>query len=177
VRLRGAAGILAVSFLSGILLALEGTAAGVRWNVPVDWTAGASRPMRVATYVLPPAKGGEPPECGVYFFGKGQGGGVEENVKRWSEQFEGSPRPSTRAQTVAGLTVHRVALSGTYRPAGGPMMQPQAPRPGYRLLGAIVEAPGGLVFFKCTGPAAAIDAAEKGFDALIASLSKAATTV
>jgi hypothetical protein len=57
------------------------------------------------------------------------------------------------------------------------MMQSQGSRPNYRLLGAIVEAPGGLVFFKCTGPAATMSAAEKGFEALIASLRKAATTV
>jgi len=56
-------------------------------------------------------------------------------------------------------------------------MQSQGSRPNYRLLGAIVEAPGGLVFFKCTGPAATIATAEKGFAALVASLRKAATSV
>ena len=78
---------------------------------------------------------------------------------------------------MAGLRVHRVALAGTYLAPGGPMMQSQGAKPNYRLLGAIVEAPGGLVFFKCTGPAATMTAAEKAFNALIASLTKAATTV
>lgn len=166
-----------VSTHSTALPAADATAAGARWTVPARWTVGATRPMRIATYAAPATPGTEPAECGVYFFGHGQGGGVAENISRWADQFEGSPKPSVRVQTVAGMTVHRVALSGTYRSPGGPMMQSQSPKPGYRLLGAIVEAPGGLVFFKLVGPAAAVAAAEKDFDSLIASLSKAATPV
>jgi len=51
-------------------------------------------------------------------------------------------------------------------------MQSHEKKPGYRLLGAIVEAPGGLVFFKCTGPAATIGKAQAEFDSLIGSLAK-----
>ena len=177
-RLRfSAAALLVASLPSGGLWALEGTAAGAKWNVPAGWSAGPARAMRIATYAPPPPKGSEAAECAVYFFGQGQGGGVRDNITRWSGQFEGSPKPTTSVQTVGGMTVHRVAISGTYVSPGGPMMQPQSPKPDYRLLGAIVEAPGGLVFFKCTGPAAAISAAEKDIDPLIASLSKAATSV
>jgi hypothetical protein len=159
------------------LLAAEGTAGGIRWTTPAGWTAEPARPMRVATYTIPAAKGGEAGECGVYYFGKGQGGGVEENIARWSQQFQGSPKAAVTQRTVGGLRVHRVAIAGTYLSPAGPMMQSQGSRPNYRLLGAIVEAPGGLVFFKCTGPAATIAAAEKSFDALISSLGKAATAV
>lgn len=162
---------------AALLLAAEGTAGGVRWSLPAGWSAGPARPMRVATYAIPAARGAEPGECGVYYFGKGEGGGVEENIARWSQQFQGSPRAAVTQRTVAGLRIHRVVISGTYLSPAGPMMQSQGSRPNYRLLGAIVEAPGGLVFFKCTGPAATMTAAEKSFDALIASLAKAATTV
>jgi hypothetical protein len=52
------------------------------------------------------------------------------------------------------------------------MMQSQGKKPDYRLLAAIVEAPGGLIFFKLTGPAATVGAAQADFDGLLASLAK-----
>lgn len=162
---------------AAVLVAAENTAGGVRWSVPAGWAAQAERPMRAATYTIPAAPGAEPGECGVYYFGKGQGGGVEENISRWAQQFQGSPKAVTSEKTVGGLRVHRVVISGTYLAPAGPMMQSQGARPNYRLLGAIVEAPSGSVFFKCVGPAATITAAEKSFDAMIASLTKAGTSV
>jgi hypothetical protein len=63
-----------------------------------------------------------------------------------------------------------VDASGTYTGMGGPMMGGSKPVPGYRLLGAIVEGPGGNVFFKLTGPAKTIAAQEKQFEQLLASI-------
>jgi hypothetical protein len=53
---------------------------------------------------------------------------------------------------------------------GGPMVASPKPVPGYRLLGAIVEAPGGTLFFKLTGPAKTIAAHEKNFNQLLLSI-------
>jgi hypothetical protein len=50
------------------------------------------------------------------------------------------------------------------------MMQSQGKKEKFRLLGAIVEAPQGSVFFKFTGPANTVAAAEEEFDELIESL-------
>jgi len=152
-------------------------AGGARWTVPSHWTEQPSRSMRVATYAIPGPKGAEPGECGVFFFGAGRGGTVEENIARWSAQFQGSPKPQTATVTVHGMAVHRVDIAGTYLSPGGPMMQSQGSKANYRLLGAIVEAPSGLVFFKCVGPAATIAAAEKDFEALIHSIEKAGSTI
>ncbi len=148
-------------------------AGGLRWTVPAVWQAAAERPMRVATYAIPAAEGQEAGECGVFFFGRGQGGSVEDNLTRWKGQFEPPPTAKPVERSVNGLKVHEISLSGTYLAPGGPMMQSQGKKPGWRLLGAIVEAPDGLVFFKCTGPAATIAKAEKDFAALVKSLSKA----
>jgi hypothetical protein len=52
------------------------------------------------------------------------------------------------------------------------MMQSTGKKTGYRLLGAIVEAPEGNVFFKLTGPAATVGAAQADFDALVGSMKK-----
>jgi len=168
--------------------ASEASAGGVRWTVPAGWTTAPEKPMRVATYAIPapagqPAAAGQPPaagqdvgECGVFFFGRGQGGSVEDNLARWKTQFEPAPTAKPTVQTVHGLKVHELDLSGAYLAPSGPMMQSQGKKANWRLLGAIVEAPDGLVFFKCTGPAATMAKAEKDFQALVQSLSKATKT-
>jgi hypothetical protein len=148
------------------------SAGGIAWTVPARWTAGAGSAMRVATYDVPAAKAAEKGECAVFFFGPGQGGGVDDNVARWAKQFEGAPKAERTTATVAGLRVTRAAVGGTYLAPGGPMMSSTGKKAGYRLLGAIVEAPAGNVFFKLTGPAATIAAAQADFDALVASIRK-----
>ncbi|MBF8248785.1 MAG: hypothetical protein HW374_1585 [Bacteroidetes bacterium] len=52
------------------------------------------------------------------------------------------------------------------------MMQSQGKKENYRLLGAIVEAPKGSVFFKFTGPANTISTATPEFDAMVSSAAK-----
>src|SRR5262249_26642400 len=175
---RNANAALALALSASALIAgTVNAAGGVRWTVPPHWLQQQSRSMRVATYTVPGVQGAESAECGVFFFGVGRGGSVEENISRWSAQFEGSPKPKTAALKVHGMPVHRVDISGTYLSPAGPMMQSQGAKPNSRLLGAIVEAPGGLVFFKCVGPAPTVSAAEKEFEALIGSIEKAGSTI
>ena len=168
-RLLAAAPLIAAA----VLLAADGTAGGVRWTVPSTWSAAKERPMRVATYAIPAAAGQEAGECGVFFFGQGQGGSVEENLSRWVGQFEGGA-PKKAEKTVHGLKVHTIDISGTYLAPSGPMMKSSGKKPGYRLLGAIVEGPQGNVFFKCTGPAATLARAQADFESLVGSVGKAA---
>jgi hypothetical protein len=168
--------LLAVVFVlcaATLLLAVEGSAGGLRWAVPPSWPVASPRPMRMATYTIPAAPGSEAGECGVFHFGKGQGGSVDENLDRWAKQFESAAAPKKSERTISGLKVHRIDISGTYLAPGGPMMQSQGKKPGWRLVGAIVEAPDGLVFFKCVGPSATIAKAEKDFDGMLGSLAKA----
>ncbi len=59
------------------------SAGGLSWTAPPTWKSQGARPMRAATYVVPPSGGDkEPGECAVYFFGAGQGGSVQANVRR-----------------------------------------------------------------------------------------------
>jgi len=160
-------------FSVALLAAIEGSAGGIRWTIPAGWQPGSPQPMRVASYTIPAAPGAEAGGCGVFFFGTGQGGSVEENLQRWVGQFEGASAPKKSERAVNGLKVHLIDLSGTYLSPAGPMMQSQGKKPGWRLSGAIVEAPNGLVFFKCVGPAATIQKAEKQIDELWKSLVKA----
>jgi hypothetical protein len=148
--------------------------AGVRWTPPAGWTVEGARPMRAATYSVAPSAGdAASAECGVYFFGEGQGGSVDANVERWKGQFrDGNDQPAAAkigTRTSHGLTITTIDVSGIYSGMGGPMVRDHTAAPAYRLLGAIVEAPGGKVFVKFTGPAKTIAANHAKFEQLIAS--------
>lgn len=151
----------------------DGSAGGIHWTVPAGWQTGAPQPMRAASYTIPAVPGAEAGGCGVFFFGKGQGGGVEDNLQRWVSQFEGASAPKKSEQKINGLTVHRIDLSGTYLAPSGPNMQSQGKKPGWRLIGAIVEAPDGLVFFKSVGPAATMQKAQAQVEEMLKSIAKA----
>ena len=132
--------------------------------------------MRVATYTIAAvAPDHHDGECGVYYFGSGQGGSVEANLDRWVGQFlQADGKPSRAAakiekRTVHGLAIATVDVSGAYTGMGGPMAHPGQPEPGYRLLGAIVEGPQGSVFLKFTGPAQTVAHNLPAFDKMLAS--------
>jgi hypothetical protein len=137
---------------------------GLHWTVPTGWRAGEPRMMRYATYLI------EDAECAVFYFGKGQGGSIDENIDRWAGQFEGSPNPKRELRTVNGMRMTRVRIDGTWTQPGADMKS-QGSQPGWRLEGAIVEGPAGMVFFKMTGPAATVGRATKALDGLLSSLS------
>jgi hypothetical protein len=126
--------------------------------------------MRVAEYVVPRAEGDDSDaECTVITFGPTQGGSVSDNVDRWVRQFNpvaGAPTKTTRQ--VGRMNVTKVEVAGSYHP----MVMPGSPsepatEQGARLVGAIVEAPSGLWFFKLTGPDATVRGAAPELDALI----------
>ena len=156
------------------LPSLADSAAGVQWTPPAAWKPQGQRPMRAATYDVPAAAGdGEGAECAVFFFGSGQGGGVQANIDRWLGQFQEKPAtpPQGKKQTIGGLAVTTIEHAGTYL-AGGPMQQVKTPKPGYQLVGVIVEAPEGNVFFKLTGPAKTVKTARASFDKMLGTLKK-----
>jgi hypothetical protein len=137
--------------------------AGIGWTVPAGWVTNAPRAMRVATYSVGDA------ECAVFYFGPGQGGSVDDNIERWAGQFGNKPAPKRDDKVVHGLKVSRVEIAGPFL-APGMDMKSQGTFPNWRLLGAIVEGAQGRVYFKLTGPDAAVKAAATDFDGLLASL-------
>jgi len=150
-----------------------GTVAGVKWTVPKRWALQPDRAMRVATYTVPTAEGDpEPAECVASFFGSGQGGPVEMNIDRWKGQFENPQEVAKNSMQIKGVPVTTVELTGTYLAPGGPMMQSTGKKDNTRLLGAIITAPEGMVFFKLTGPSKTVEAGREDFQAMVNSLSK-----
>jgi hypothetical protein len=149
------------------------TAGGLNFTPPAGWKSLGQRPMRAGTYMAPAASGDkEDGELAVFYFGQGQGGGVDANIKRWTAQFETSAKPRIEKRTVNGLPVTMMDLSGTYLASSGPMMAAKSRKPNYRLLGAIVEGPQGAVFFKFTGPAKTIASHQAAFQKAVKSVSK-----
>jgi hypothetical protein len=152
--------------------------AGLKWIAPAAWkTEEGSRPMRAATYTVAPASGDTPnAECVVYFFGAGQGGSIDANLERWRGQIvgpDGKPAEAKIAKrTVHDLPVTTIDSSGDYTGMGGPMAASKAVHGNYRLLGAIIEGPGGNVFLKFTGPAKTIAASQDHFEKLVNSFEK-----
>ena len=155
--------------------AQDGDSGGLRWTAPPGWKLGPEKSsMRAATYLIPAANGDkEGGECAVF---KNIGGGVAANINRWILQFKQPDGSSSEAkakqkkETVNGLQVTTVDLTGTFKGGGMAMGQESTEKPGYRLLGAIVETPQGDVFFKLTGPAKTIASAEADFQSLLKSI-------
>jgi hypothetical protein len=153
--------------MMGSLLLLAESASGVKWKAPAAWKTQPDRPMRAATYSAPAAPGDpEPGEVAVFYFGPGQGGGVQANIDRWVGQFpQKTGTPKTSKSTVAGMGVTVIDVAGTFGATTGN-------KPGFRMLGAIVEAPAGAVFFKFTGPAKTVAAQEAAFQGMIKAIVK-----
>jgi len=143
----------------------------VKWSMPARWKAGPPKQMRAATYLIPAAAGdSEDAECAVFM---NIGGGVQANIDRWAGQFEKTDGPPVqKRETINGLLVTTVDVSGTFKGGGAMMGQSSGPKASYRLLGAIAEAPEGEVFFKLTGPAKTVAAAQNDFQAMLKSLKK-----
>lgn len=179
-RINNAIRILAACIALGVPLvsANAETAGGLSWTAPAGWKSQPQQ-MRAANYVIPAAGAdSEGGECGVYFFGSGQGGGVEANVQRWIGQFrapDGGPADGLAKrsnETINGVKVTTVDVTGTYMFKAFPMAREATPKPGYRMLAAIAEGPEGPIFFKLTAPKATADAAERDFRRMLGALAK-----
>ncbi len=151
-----------------------GASGELKWTAPTRWQTGPEKPMRAATYLIPAAAGdGEGAECAVF---AGIGGGVQANIDRWIGQFEqpdggaSAAKAKQKKETINGFQVTTVDLTGTFAGGGMAMGQPATKKPGYRLLGAIVESPQGEIFFKLTGPAKTVAAAQNEFQSLLKSI-------
>lgn len=144
------------------------------WTVPEGWNFLPATEFRHINFDFGPNREGEVyltllPDSG------GGGAGVLENLNRWRQQM-GHP-PLTREElatlpvkTVFTRPVPFLDLTGPFTGGSGPMMTPGPPKPGYRMLGVIFEAPGYLFTIKMTGPEALVAANAAKFDAFCQSL-------
>jgi hypothetical protein len=134
------------------------------------WTVEKpSSQMRKAQYLLPRAENDkEDASLVVYFFG-GQGGSLEDNVNRWTQQFEqpdgrkSSEVLTSSERTVNGMKVHDVVLSGTYVAETQPGSGTHLRKEGWRMMASIIEAKEGPYYAKLVGPEATVKHWEASF--------------
>lgn len=125
----------------------------LKFQRPASWEwVTVNSPMRKAQLKVPqPA--GEAGEVVFFYFGPGNGGGTQANVERWYRQFQGSPqdiKAHSESAKAGDIPVTFVSAKGTYN--SGMPGGPKVAKPGFALLGAILEAPAGHVFVRFTGP-------------------------
>ncbi len=158
---------------------IPGAGAELRYEASPDWKpVPPDRPTRKAQFVLPRAEGdAEDGELVVFYFGPGEGGGVQDNLMRWRGMFtqpDGSPLPEDHGTSetfeAGGLRVTLLDVSGRYAPAPMPGMGATPPRDNFRMLAAVVETPGGPWFFRATGPAATMSRHREAFRSMLASV-------
>jgi hypothetical protein len=75
-------------------------------------------------------------------------------------------QPSSETFEAADYRVTLLDVSGTMQPSNMGT-GPETPQPGWRMLAAVVEGPGGPWFFKATGPEATLAAARDDFEAML----------
>ena len=167
----------AVMLVLGTLQSPSASAGSLGFTPPASWKPRpAASAMRVAEFVVPKAPGDqEDAEIIVYYFG-GTGGSIAANVDRWigqMQQPDGTPskdKARREAQTVNGLKVSLVDVSGTYVAEVRPGAADRHNKPNFRLRAAVVETPRGPYFIKMTGPAKTVAAADADFKKFVGSL-------
>ena len=106
----------------------------------------------------------------IFYFGEGQGGSVEQNIKRWKDSFvppEGKKIDDVakvQKMNVGNIPVTYLDIQGTYRfPSFNPNDKTTI-RPNYRMLAVIFESKKGPYFIRMVGPANTVAYYKKGFE-------------
>lgn len=150
-------------------------------SVPENWERKQPRVNIIEfEYEVPAATGDEGPARVTVM---GAGGTVQDNLRRWYDQFRQPDDSATEKSAkveekeVAGQRVTLVDISGTYldKP-GGPFAGGKTiERKDHRMLAAIIEThhkgkKSGNYFIKLIGPKQTVADSKKGFDQMIESL-------
>lgn len=116
---------------------------GCAWNVPKGWAVSATHEHPRIAQVR--TSGGL--EILVFSFGRG-GGTIEANFQRWRDQMQSVQDSSIERDTLDGLVRAIGRWGGSYRGGNGSAAADGSLQ---TVLGAVVEGPGGRVFFKVVG--------------------------
>jgi hypothetical protein len=143
------------------------------FDLPAGWVSEPpSSSMRLAQAKIQGPAGAA--QFAIFYFGPGGGGSPEANIERWIGQIDKPAGPPKRGSlSTHGLAVSWVEVAGTMK-ATTAGMGPETAQPGTRLLGAVVQGPGGPWFAKATGPDATVTAARPAFFTMLRKLRTAA---
>jgi hypothetical protein len=116
--------------------------------------------MRLAQYRLPKQAGdSEDAQLVVFHFGAAGGGGFEQNLERWVSQMEQPDGSDTASKLVhgqrqvGGVTIRSASVTGTLVAETMPGSGERHHKPGFQLMGAMLEVTGTTPYYaKLTGP-------------------------
>jgi hypothetical protein len=170
-------GMLAAPLCAGVASDGQGVVVsidGLQSRTPADWVEEKpTSNLRFKQFRLPPAGNDkDKAELIIFFFGPGQGGSAEENIKRWKGFF--APPAGKKIDEVAKVESMKVSsVDVTYLDVHGTYLQKFPPndpnakvtrRPNYRMLGVVFESKMGPYFIRLVGPADTVAHYRKGFD-------------
>ncbi len=149
-------------------------AQGLKFDAPKSWKSGKpSSRMRLAELKVEPTQGDDfAAELVVYAF-PGGAGSVDDNIKRWQNQFKDKsdnvPKAEVQKVKCKNIEATRVETAGRYHPAqfGG---KAEPDRDNARLYGAIIVTGRVSYFLKMVGPEKTMVKLRPDFDAMLASL-------
>ncbi len=149
----------------------------LRWTTPEGWNFLPATEFRNINFDFGPNREGE---AYLTLLPVQRGGGVFDNFNRWRKQMgqpemSGADLETLPTKPIFGRPAPFLDITGTFTGGTGPMMAASEPKPGYRMLGTIFEAPGFLFTLKMTGPADLVAAHAAKFDAFAGSLGVAGT--
>jgi hypothetical protein len=147
---------------------------GLKSTAPAAWAKqkvpeGPMFKSRVAQFKVGKATGdAEDAEVMVSYFGKGQGGSLDQNLKRWKDQFKAPAGEKAKVEKfkVGGADVTVLDVSGTYL-SKFPPFDPNAKvteKPDYRAVQVFFASPNGPYFIRLLGPAKTVEGQKKAFD-------------
>lgn len=148
-------------------------------EIPSLWKQQkASSRFRTHQFLLPRAKGDKADgSLIVYHFGKGGGGGLEANLKRWYGMVE---QPDGKASEKVAkpkkmksekVTVTWIDVGGTYLHRPAPFVPKATRMKNYRLFAAYVDGGAqGPYYMRAYGPEKTMKAHRGGFEAMLKSI-------
>lgn len=146
---------------------------GLKSTPPSGWKETPSNsPMRFKQFTIPRDKADAfDAELVIFFFGPGQGGGIEANLDRWKKMFEAPEGKTIDANSkVDVLNIGKVKTTvldvrGTYMYKASPMAPgPAEPRANHRMLAVVFESPQGPYFMRFVGPERTVEKNRKEFE-------------
>lgn len=141
---------------------------GLKSTTPANWIEEKpTSNLRLKQFKVPKVGDDKEDALMLVIYLDGQGGSVEENVKRWKGLFKPPADKDIDAVTkvetlkVSGVTATYVDVHGTYV---APAFEKQPPKPDSRMLAVYWDSKKGPYFFRLVGPAKTVAENKKGFD-------------
>jgi hypothetical protein len=105
----------------------------------------------------------------MFWFGKDGAGSVQANLDRWGAQIDGKEAKPQSLKMPKGWTATMIEKVGTYVAEISPGSPQRHDKAGYRLLGCVLETPGGPLYARMVGPEKLVDGQRAAFQQWIQS--------